>query len=337
MGFVAWEAARRCTKGPQPGALALMDWVLGQYEDRGAFNLGIYNCRPVRGGDTWSLHSEGRALDIGLPMAPDGSGTTLGHRLVDRMREAGEPLGIQCMIYDRRIWSAKSPDRNGRDYTGVSPHYNHIHLELGWHAARHLDRDKIVRVLGGKAGRRREQVNFENYNRTATPGTRRLRLGSAGDDVRFVQSRVGEHRCGEADGYYGRKTKAGVRWYQDLRGVKPNGVIDGRTWRQLLGTEAAARPQPAMQNPRVDLSRLRAAAANGDGSYREGALVVQRALRLENQLELGDHRGIFDARTRRHYRQWQRSLGYRGADADGIPGEESLRRLGKEYDFDVSD
>lgn len=337
MGFVSWEAARRCTQGPQPGAVALMDWVLGQYEDRGAYNLGVYNCRPVRGGDAWSLHSEGRALDIGLPMAADGTGTALGHRLVNRLRDAGEPLGIQCMIYDRRIWSAKSPDGNGRAYTGVSPHYNHIHLELCWHAARHVDGDKLVHVLGGKASRRRAAVKFESYNRTATPGTRRLRLGSAGDDVRLVQSRIGEHRCGAADGYFGRKTKAGVRWFQDLRGVKPNGLVDGRTWGQLLATDTPARPQPAVQRPCVDLSQLRAAARNADGTYRAGVLVVQRALRLENGLEPGDHRGIFDARTRRHYRRWQRSLGYSGADAEGIPGEESLARLGKEHDFDVSD
>ena len=88
--------------------------------------------------------------------------------------------------------------------------------------------------------RPRRSVAFDNYNRRAQPGTRRLRLGSAGDDVRFVQTRIGAQRCGEADGYYGHQTKAGVRWYQDLRGIKPNGVIDQDTWDQLLGTGDAA-------------------------------------------------------------------------------------------------
>lgn len=313
-----------------------MNWVLRRYDGRGAYNLGIYNCRPVRGGGTWSLHSEGRALDIGLPMAPDGTGTPFGHRLVNRLREAGDDLGIQCMIYDRRIWSAKSPGPGGRPYTGVSPHYNHIHVELGWHAARNLDLERIARALGDRSTPGPKPVKFERYNRKAEPGQRRLRLGSAGDDVKAVQRRIGSQRCGKPDGYFGRSTKAGVRWYQDLRGIKPNGVVQSETWDQLLGRAPAPRPQPAVDQKTVDLSRLQVAARNADDSYRQGTRLVQRALRLENGLELREHRGVFDARTKRHYRRWQQFLGYKGRDADGVPGEESLRRLGKEYGFDVS-
>lgn len=36
-----------------------------------------------------------------------------------------------------------------------------------------------------------------------------------------------------------------------------------------------------------------------------------------------------------NYRQWQTRLGYRGADADGIPGRESLTRLGTRRGFRV--
>lgn len=336
MGFVVWEPASRCTSGPQPGAVALMNWVLEHYEKRGAANLGIYSCRPVRGGEAWSLHSEGRALDIKLPLGPDGKGTELGHRLVRRLRGDGERLGIQCMIYDRRIWSAKSPDGNGREYTGAAPHYDHIHLELNWRGARELDPQQVARILGGKPARTPRAVDFGPFNRTAPPGRRRLRLGSAGNDVKHVQEHIGRQRCGEADGYFGHQTKSGVRWHQDLRGVRPDGVVGQTTWAQILGQAPAVRPQPKQRRARVDLSRIQQAARNSDASYPAGTRIVQRALRLETDLELGDHRGVFDALTTKHYAAWQRSLGFRGADADGIPGEESLRRLGKQYDFDVS-
>lgn len=39
--------------------------------------------------------------------------------------------------------------------------------------------------------------------------------------------------------------------------------------------------------------------------------------------------GIFGARTKMVYADWQRRLGYRGADADGEPGMMSLKRLGE--------
>jgi hypothetical protein len=35
------------------------------------------------------------------------------------------------------------------------------------------------------------------------------------------------------------------------------------------------------------------------------------------------------------YAQWQRKLGYRGDDADGVPGATSLRKLGRKYGWKV--
>ena len=36
------------------------------------------------------------------------------------------------------------------------------------------------------------------------------------------------------------------------------------------------------------------------------------------------------------YQKWQQSLGYSGKDADGIPGEVSLSRLGARFGFKVT-
>ncbi len=80
------------------------------YGDRRARSLGVYNCRTVRGGTTKSLHGEGRAVDLGLPLGSDGKGIPVGHEIVRRLGVVGVDLGVQSVIYDRRIWSAVSPD-----------------------------------------------------------------------------------------------------------------------------------------------------------------------------------------------------------------------------------
>src|SRR5688572_28868667 len=53
-----YEPAQACTGAPEPGAKALMAWALATYGKQGLKNLGIYNCRTVRGGSTTSLHGE---------------------------------------------------------------------------------------------------------------------------------------------------------------------------------------------------------------------------------------------------------------------------------------
>ena len=60
------RALRAACPDAQPGARALMAWWLARFGGRGAINSGILNCRPVVGGTARSLHSEGRAADLGV-------------------------------------------------------------------------------------------------------------------------------------------------------------------------------------------------------------------------------------------------------------------------------
>ena len=136
-----YQGARRCTGGAQPGALALLKYLQSRYIGR---SLGIYNCRAVRGGRSRSVHSEGRALDWGLNannrrqravaeeivaslLATDGAGNR--HALARRM-------GVQLIIWNRRVWSASRPNSGLRRYGGQNPHTDHIHIELNWPGAR---------------------------------------------------------------------------------------------------------------------------------------------------------------------------------------------------------
>ena len=183
--FPKWEAARVCTSGPSKGARAFMRWFVEEYEDRDGYNLGIYNCRTVRGGATTSLHGEGRAVDLGFPV-----GDRDGDQLLKRLLRAVGRLGIQCIIYERKIYSAKSPE--GRYYGGVAPHYDHLHVEFTREAAEKLNYKTIKKVMRAVSRK---------------PGTRILKRGKRGEDVVWLQKKLGL----TADGIYGPVTGKAVR------------------------------------------------------------------------------------------------------------------------------
>src|SRR5690606_1619740 len=107
-----YQAAKSPTSGPQPGAKALMSWFLGAYGPMGGLNSGIYNNRSIAGTGTLSLHAEGRACDLGIRPYSADYGWTLARALVNHSKE----LGIQCVIWDRHIWSSSYCDQGWRDY-----------------------------------------------------------------------------------------------------------------------------------------------------------------------------------------------------------------------------
>ena len=65
------------------------------------------------------------------------------------------------------------------------------------------------------------------------PGSRTLRRGMRGDDVAFAQRFIGERKCGKDTGIFDSRTEDGVRWYQKLQGLTPDGVVGPLTWRKM--------------------------------------------------------------------------------------------------------
>ena len=145
--FPTWEAAAsRCSGKVQPGSAELMAWAVETYGKRGLRNWGIYNCRTTVGGTNRSIHGDGRACDFGFPLV-NNRANPVGWEVVNALLPHVRALGIQMIIWDRRIWSARTP--NGAPYggSGKSPHIDHIHVEQTWNSARTLTRERVRQIV----------------------------------------------------------------------------------------------------------------------------------------------------------------------------------------------
>lgn len=128
----------KCSGHAQQGTVNLsraMQDVFGGTSD------GIYACRPVRGGSRLSEHGEGRAYDHHWTDAH--AGFAICNILIDHNDE----LGIEQVIWFRKIWSAQRP--YWHDYDGQDPHTGHIHVGQNWSGARWLQYADAVRILRG--------------------------------------------------------------------------------------------------------------------------------------------------------------------------------------------
>lgn len=215
-------AGTHCSGGPTTGARALMSWYLGAYGPRGARNLGIYNCRRIAGTTTYSLHAEGRATDLGLPV---GQHPAWAQTLANALIEHSAQLGVQCIIYNQKTWSSAHCNDGWRTYEGSNPHTDHMHVELSRESADSLTVQKITSVL-----------------KPAIPAT--IRRGSTGPVVARAQALLasagfvpkGSQKSGGSwDGIFGPGTDAAVRAFQRKAKITVDGVVGPVTWAKLIG------------------------------------------------------------------------------------------------------
>lgn len=101
----------------------------------------------------------------------------------------------------------------------------------------------------------------------------------------------------------------------------------------ILNAAKGGGPTPSL--PKVSLKAVVYGATHAmadekkHASYADDVARVQDALVAKSKLAKGSFiRGIFDVPTKNGYSAYQRSLGYSGADADGVPGMTSLAALG---------
>ena len=132
------DSVRRCASGPQPGAIALRDWLAANVPQ--GRSGGIFNCRNVRGGRSLSLHGAGRAVDWMLSAnnstqkrAADALVALLLATQGSERWALARRMGVQEIIWNRKIWTASKATQGLRAYRpgpGGSPHTNNIHIGM---------------------------------------------------------------------------------------------------------------------------------------------------------------------------------------------------------------
>src|SRR3954470_8271502 len=137
-------------------------------------------------------------------------------------------------------------------------------------------------------------------------------------------------------------TEKSVAGHKECQPGKIDPSFDMDTFRADVKKQLATKPggtatTPTPSKPKVDLSRLVSAAKTDPGAkqghitYMTGVNLTEAALVKLGYLArtyAGD--GSFGTTTVAAYSRWQKSLGYTGADANGIPGQTSLTKLGKQ-------
>lgn len=137
----------------------------------------------------------------------------------------GDPR-VWYVIHKGRIYS-RTYDWRPRKYTGANPHNHHIHVSIM------LTRGAENTVTPWIDDAPPAPTPPTPRPDAPAPGSRPLRFGDRGPDVAWLQRKLGPKRVGRADGIYGRKTAAGVRWYQKMKGLEVTGRVDKTTWRAM--------------------------------------------------------------------------------------------------------
>lgn len=195
-------------------------------------------------------------------------------------------------------------------------------------------------VIGHGEGTRRKIDPSFDMNRFRADVAKRL--ASRADD----KPAAGTYTVKQGDTLSAIGQRLGVAW-ADIASAnkiaKPYRIFPGDVLTIPTGGKSAPKPStpstPA--KPRVSLSALVKAArtdpprSGAPVSY-AGVRTVEDALRREGLLSARYVDGHYGTLTVSAYAAWQRSLGYRGRDADGIPGSASLRQLGAKYGFEVT-
>ena len=133
-----------CSGRAQPGTVDLLKYLMLKFPT--TYSMGIYSCRDSSGGGGYSVHSDGRAIDLGVPLKGGRVDTAVGDPIVELLGNYAYEFGIHGQIWNRIRYDIRSP--RGRIYTGPHPHYDHNHIEQRSHHASKLRYADYVAIAG---------------------------------------------------------------------------------------------------------------------------------------------------------------------------------------------
>jgi hypothetical protein len=119
--------------GCQPGTRALAQAIKVTFPELESLSqtYGCFNRRRMAGSTSWSLHAEGRAVDVGFAERHSGVGWSLACELVAHRMA----YGIMRVMWDGHIWSIERGGDWQRLRTTSDQHRSHIHAEQFWTGA----------------------------------------------------------------------------------------------------------------------------------------------------------------------------------------------------------
>jgi peptidoglycan hydrolase-like protein with peptidoglycan-binding domain len=327
LSLIPWYASpslvklRKEVDARWPARSRISDGVIG--DARHAARTGSHNPVGASGGPKVGTRGAVHAIDI------TSSGID-----VDAFLSAvvGDPR-VWYVIHDRRIWS-RTTGWAPRAHTG-EPHTTHIHVNL---------REDSQSVAVAAENDTRSWFDRASTSRAflASPGKSSLTAAQTRQLQRALITRGYSIPAGPT-GTYGAQTTAAVASFQrdqGWRGAQADGIAGPQTLLRLgvaatgsssgRGTTAVVTTRQPAATEKKAPSAPKPAATAGSWDPGNGRLVydLQNALIARGYSIPAGPTGHFGTRTKQAVKAFQKSLGFSGSQADGIPGATTLRRLG---------
>ena len=294
-----YQPQMSCAAEPMQGTARLRALVLTSYgigHDGGA----IRSC--ASGGQ--SEHKEGRAWDWMVDVSNNQERRAAADFLswLTASGPDGQPglmarrLGVMYVIYNRKMWA--SYRGTWTDYTGASPHTDHVHISLSWNGGRGLTSFWTGRVSPTDLG---PCTEFEGQ--PAIVATRRLQvqpcaasaaspytserpvlwLGNTGEPVRLAQSLLGLGPSGT----FGAVTRSAVLKYQRRWDLPRTGSVDKPTWASLHPASRVRRAPQWTSHEAAVWGTEHGSPQLARGAAGMSVYAVQSALRMGSTLRTG--------------------------------------------------
>lgn len=239
-----WQATYSCDPNNKPGMVAFANLVSKHYN-----RPRYYTSRTCRQGDN-SQHYEGRAVDWSMD-AYDASDRAIGDSvatwLTKNNGEMARRFGIMSVIWNKRSWYVSVPDR-WYDYTGPSPHTDHLHISFTWDGAmkrtswwtgsavtttdKGTCRVYSLQYAPRYTGRRTAECPT-SLPKAPTTSFPVLLPTARTADVARAQAHLG-FQGADVDGSFGPGTLSRLMSYQRSRGLPVTGVLDNATWHDFF-------------------------------------------------------------------------------------------------------